>query len=512
MLFPKNCLPKLNGLGGNMITRRQFLKISGGVISLLPLKLDMIPTASAAVVVNDIHSQLNATSVKQIVKPESIGAVVKAIQNARRDNLAVCISGGRHSMGAQAFATDGMMLDIRALNRVLSFDDKAGLIEVESGIEWPELADYLLKVQQGRVQQWGFKQKQTGADRLTIGGAIASNIHGRGLAMKPFVDDIDSFTLIDARGDLIRCSRNENSELFKLVIGGYGLFGFVYSARLRLTPRRKVQRIVEVIDVEEVMPSFERRISDGFLYGDYQFAINEASDSFLRKGVFSCYKPVDAETPVPPDQKQLSEANWADLIYLAHVDKEEAFRRYAGYYLSTFGQVYWSDTNQMSFYPDNYHLELDQRLHSNDKATEMITEIYVERSSLPLFMNDVRALLRKSNDSLIYGTVRLIEKDDETFLNWAKKPYVCIIFNLHVKHTPEGIRHSADTFRKLIDLGIRYGGSYYLTYHKFATREQVLKCYAQFPEFLRQKKRYDPKEVFQSDWYRFYKKMFSDVA
>lgn len=415
-------------------------------------------------------------------------------------------------MGAQAFATDGIMLDIRRLNKVLSFDDKAGLIEVESGIEWPELADYLLAIQHGHSQQWGFKQKQTGADRLTIGGAIASNIHGRGLTMKPFVEDVDSFTLIDANGDVIRCSRSENPELFSLVIGGYGLFGLVYSATLRLTPRCKVQRIVQVIDIEEVMPGFERRIADGFLYGDYQFAINETSDSFLRKGVFSCYKPVDPNTPMSTDQKQLSEADWTELIYLAHVDKEQAFRRYADYYLSTSGQVYWSDTHQMSFYPDNYHLELDQRLQSNEKATELITEIYVERSSLSLFMNDAGELLRRSKDSLIYGTVRLIEADDETFLNWAKKPYVCIIFNLHVQHTPEGIRRSADTFRNLIDLGIRYGGSYYLTYHKYATREQVLKCYPQFPEFLRQKKRYDPKEVFQSDWYRFYKKMFVDVV
>lgn len=127
-------------------------------------------------------------------------------------------------------------------------------------------------------------------------------------------------------------------------------------------------------------------------------------------------------------------------------------------------------------------------------------------------MNDVWVLLRKSKDNLIYGTVRLIEEDDETFLYWAKKPYVCIIFNLHVQHTSEGIQRSGDTFRELIDLGIRYGGSYYLTYHKYATREQMLKCYPQFQQVLHQKKRYDPKEVFQSDWYRFYKKMFADVV
>ena len=151
-----------------MTIRRQFDKINDEAISLSSSELATSPISTPSLVVNDIHSQLNATAVHQIVKPESIDSVVKAIRSARRQNRAVCIAGGRHSMGAQAFATGGMMIDIRRLNRVLSFDDNSGLIEVESGIEWPELANYLLTTQHGRPQQWGFKQKQTGADRLSI--------------------------------------------------------------------------------------------------------------------------------------------------------------------------------------------------------------------------------------------------------------------------------------------------------------------------------------------------------
>ena len=41
---------------------------------------------------------------------------------------------------------------------------------------------------------------------------------------------------------------------------------------------------------------------------------------------------------------------------------------------------------------------------------------------------------------MIYGTVRLIERDDETVLAWAREPWACIIFNLHVDHTPAGDR------------------------------------------------------------------------
>jgi len=60
----------------------------------------------------------------------------------------------------------------------------------------------------------------------------------------------------------------------------------------------------------------------------------------------------------------------------------------------------------------------------------------------------------------------------------------------------------------LIDRSLEYGGSYYLTYYRWATKEQVLSCYPQFPEFLALKRRYDPQERFQSDWYRQYKTMF----
>ena len=71
--------------------------------------------------------------------------------------------------------------------------------------------------------------------------------------------------------------------------------------------------------------------------------------------------------------------------------------------------------------------------------------------------------------------------------------------------------HSADAFRRLIDMAARRNGTYYLTYHRYARREQVLACYPQFPQFLQLKRKYDPSERFQSDWYRHYKTIFKDA-
>ena len=214
---------------------------------------------------------------------------------------------------------------------------------------------------------------------------------------------------------------------------------------------------------------------------------------------------------MPEKQKELSGEDWNRLLYLSHADKRRAFDEYARYYLATSGQVYWSDTHQLSVYVDNYHEWLDQRLGAAPRGTEMITEIYVPRPALARFLADVRADFRQNRVNVIYGTIRFIERDTESFLAWAKEPYACVIFNLHVVHTAEGIARASQAFRRLIDLTIPHGGSYYLTYHRWATRKQVETCYPQFPEFLRLKRRHDPEERFQSDWYRHYKAMFSDV-
>jgi hypothetical protein len=126
-------------------------------------------------------------------------------------------------------------------------------------------------------------------------------------------------------------------------------------------------------------------------------------------------------------------------------------------------------------------------------------------------MDDVRRDFRDHDVNLIYGTIRLIERDAESFLAWAREPYACVIFNLHTVHTPTGLERSTQAFRRLIDLAIRYQGTYYLTYHAFATREQVASCYPQFEAFLRLKRQYDPEERFQSDWYRRHRVMFDQA-
>jgi FAD/FMN-containing dehydrogenase len=491
----------------SMTTRREFLK-AAGMLAISPAASLPQSPQPAGFLVNDIHSQLNATRVADIVRPASLEIVQRTIERARRTRRGISVSGGRHAMGGQQFGRDTILLDTRPLNRVLSFDAQSGVVEVEAGIQWPQLVYQTIRAQ-GEAPQWGIAQKQTGADRLTLGGTLAANAHGRQLRMKPIVENVESFALVDAQGEVRKCNRTENAELFRLAIGGYGLFGIITIVKLRLAPRLKVRRVVEIRTMDGLIRAFEQRIADGFLYGDFQFSIDPASDDFLRRGVFSCYEPVPANTKLTQGEKQLGDNDWRALLYMAHANRGGAFERYAAYYRSTHGMVYWSDEHQLSIYPDHYHREIDRKL-GGPRASEMITEIYVPRERLEHFLAEARDDFRKNHVGLVYGTIRLIERDDESFLAWAKQPYACTIFNLHTEHTPAGIERASGHFRRLIDMAIRRGGSYYLTYHRWAAREQVTECYPQFAEFLKLKRKHDPDERFQSEWYRHYRRMFAD--
>ena len=501
--------------------RRDFLKttlaagaampLAGCIARPLPVRspyASMIPHDATTLVVNDVHSQLNETRVAAIVKPFSIEELREALVSAGRDQLTVCVAGGRHAMGGQQFATGALLVDTRELNRVLAFDAEHGTIDAEGGIQWPALLEHLERHQGPDTPQWGIYQKQTGADRLSLAGALACNAHGRGLALKPIVDQIDEFDLLGADGELRTCSRARHSELFRLAIGGYGLFGIITRVRLRLRPRVKVRRVVQLADTAGIIDRFEQRIRDGYLYGDFQFATDSARDSFLARGVFSCYEPMPLDTPVTLNPTRFHPEDWARLTFYSHTHKTRAFETYSSRYLETSGQIYWHDWQLSGAYVDNYHADLDRALGSSTRGTEMITEIYVARPRLAAFMAEAATLLRRRRANVIYGTVRMIERDDETFMPWARQRYACIVFNLHVEHTPRHVEAAANAFRDLIDLGIAHDGSYYLTYHRWARNDQVLRCYPELPALLDRKRLHDPDERFQSAWYRHYRAMF----
>jgi decaprenylphospho-beta-D-ribofuranose 2-oxidase len=134
---------------------------------------------------------------------------------------------GRSYGDAALNLNGGAVCPIR-LNRFLSFDSQTGILECESGVSFAEIIQFFLP-------RGFFLPVTPGTKFVTVGGAIAADIHGknhhRNGAFSNFVRDLQ---LLTPPGEILTCSRQDNSEIFWATVGGMGLTGIVLSARIQL--------------------------------------------------------------------------------------------------------------------------------------------------------------------------------------------------------------------------------------------------------------------------------------
>ena len=485
--------------------RRSFLK---GTAALSVCGSSELSAVAHETLVNDVHTGLNPTKVERVVRPASVAEIRDLVRECRKSRKAICVSGSRHATGGQQFAEEATLIDMRGLNRVIDLNANNGILQVEAGIEWPELIKGYSDLQPAPAR-WGIRQKQGGADRMTLGGALAANAHGHGLGIPPMVSDVEWIDLVGEDGEVQRCDRSRNKELFSLAIGGYGLFGIIVTVGLRLAPRRKLRRRVEKRTLAEALPLIRKRTENGATYGYFQYSIVEDSPEFLRTGILTTYEPVDDTASTVGQSADVEEEAVERLLDAAHLNRGSAYQKYATLELEKDGLVEWSDLHQLSSYPVGYHKRIDARRGENNAGADLIFEVYVPRDQLIAFVEDARSQLLGSGIPLVYGTIRFIEKDRDTFLAWAKRSYACVIFTPHVAAGKASMETAGKVFRKLEQSALKREGSFYLTYNRFAMRAELEAAYPQFSDFLTLKRKYDPGELFQSDWYRFYKRVYS---
>lgn len=498
-------------------TRRRFLR-SAVATGLLPFagcatRKRVTRAAETGTWVNDVHSQINPTLVSRIESPHTVEELSELLDRARREGQPFSLCGGRHAGGGQQFATRQILVDMNGLRRITRFDRDRGLLEIEAGARWPRVFEYLRNAQADGATNWGIHQKQGGADELSLGGAVGANVHGRCLASPPIVSDIAELNVLLTSGEHIRCRKDgpNASDLFRHIVGGYGLFGIVTTVTLQLRPRVNLVRRVRWTPADEAIALLEAKRDDGALHGDFQYCVDETRDDFCAAGLCSWYEPTDQ--PVSDVRRSTPDRHaelerFRRLIGLAHQDKSAAFKVYVEQVLASDGQVDLSDEWQHGDYAADYHRAIDT---TGERGSEILTELYVPRTALASFLREAAGIIRAKNANLIYGTVRLIERDDQTVLAWAKQAYACVIFNFHTRLIATEIERCGDVFRALLDAAIAVDGSYYLTYHRFARVDQAERCYPQLRSFLAAKQKNDPACLLMSDWYRHYRSLLGDA-
>ncbi len=188
--------------------------------------------------------RVTSALVEAIYEVQDVDEMGAALADARERGLKVSIAGSRHSQGGQTYTEGGVVLSMRGFNRILAVDPVGQTITVESGATWDE-------VQRAIAPQGLAVRVMQSSNVFTVGGTLSANAHGRDVGVTQMVEVTERFGLMLASGEIVEVSREENPELFSLVVGGYGLYGVILDVTIRVVPDELYEQSAVSMDYRE---------------------------------------------------------------------------------------------------------------------------------------------------------------------------------------------------------------------------------------------------------------------
>jgi FAD-linked oxidoreductase len=186
----------------------------------------------------------------EIARPRSRQELVATIAGAAAAGQTVKVAGSGHSF-TDAALTDGVLVQMEALDRVLECDPKTGLVKVEAGIVLRDLNEELHR--RGRAMA-----NLGDIDKQTAGGAISTATHGTGAKLQNMSAQLASIELVTAAGETIELSEHNDPDAFRAARVGIGALGAIYALTLRTVPMFKLHRVDEIVPIDSVLADFER--------------------------------------------------------------------------------------------------------------------------------------------------------------------------------------------------------------------------------------------------------------
>jgi decaprenylphospho-beta-D-ribofuranose 2-oxidase len=187
-----------------------------------------------------------------LYRPEKFSELAAIVAS---NSTSLIARGAGRAYGDAAVNADNRVVDVTRLGRMLSFDPESATLRAEAGVTLDEIIEVFLP-------RGFFPAVVPGTRYVTLGGSIAADIHGKSHHRdSSLASHITSFDLMLASGEIRRCSREENADLFWASVGGMGLTGVIIEAELRL---RRVEsawlegEVIRAANLDAALEAFER--------------------------------------------------------------------------------------------------------------------------------------------------------------------------------------------------------------------------------------------------------------
>jgi decaprenylphospho-beta-D-ribofuranose 2-oxidase len=433
-----------------------------------------------------------------VFKAWDIAGIRHALTTARAWGLSVIPHGTGHSYTDAALNTNGVIIDVTGMRRILSWDPEQGIMQVEPGVTLRDVVRVAL------ADRWWPAVTPSTAD-ATIGGCVAMNVNGKN-AWKcgSFGEHLLSLTMLQATGQVLTLSPESNPQLFQAVVGSAGLLGIITSITLQL--QRITSGNVDVLvrsaaSLGEIFTIFQEEQSADFLEA---WVDGFAGGRYLGRGIVTSTKYSDvyncdslrSQASRKPDQPKRGFARCAGKICRPAVKSGVRIANSVIYWWSK-----WWDREVIrqrslfhcTYYPPaafaGYRTLLPQ-------GTETF-QAFVPRSQAELLFKEI---VRRSQENHFMPLWCVIKqhRQDPFLLSYQVDG-----FSLEVNYqiVPQTIQRLHKMLRELMDLVIVAGGRFYLAKDSLLTNTLYRRSMgdAAVEAFLQLKQLYDPEMLFQSN-------------
>lgn len=448
-------------------------------------------------------SALSQTPIYGVVEVASRDHVAAALDFARGNGLKVAIAAVRHSMGGHAFDDHALVLDMRKFNRV-ELDAASRTVRVEPGATWHEIQNLL-------HPRFAVKAMQS-TDIFSVGGSISVNAHGMDHQSGSLAGSVRSLELMLADGSVVTCSRAENADLFRHVIGGYGMFGVILSAELDIVDNAVYRTSREVIASDDFPRYFVDRIASDRGLGLFYGHLSTAPGTLLEEMVV--YRYDEATGPAPTELGPLGAPGMVGLKRLIlNLSKQGAwFRDLKWYVEKTLEPKFESCTVPRTAAMgegeaclvsrnDPMHDSVPYLFNDLPGETDILHEYFFPRDAYASFIAGARDLLSGHRANLLNASIRVVDGEDIA-LPYATGPAFSLVLYINQRTDAAGNAAMRGLTRDLIDLTLAHGGRFFLPYQLHYTGRQLLASYPELPAFIAKKREVDPDGLFTSTFWR----------
>lgn len=441
------------------------------------------------------ESHLNLTKIDTVFNVERepnkiIEQLREILDYAKENDLKVSIAGARHSMGGHTMYPNGIVINMLPYKQ-MKLDSENNILSIGSGALWEDALKYLDKHGKSVFIMQAFSS-------FSVGGSLSVNGHGWQKNLPPLSHSVISFTLMNADGEIINCSRNENSELFKLVIGGYGLFGIILDVKLKVVDNSALKFKYVHLNTENYLEHYKKFISENknteLVFG----RLRVSNKRFLEEATLNFFET----TSLQPDSLMNDKDDESKrIVFRGSVDSEYGKR--LRWDLETSANKISNNAIYARNELLNDHVSLIENKDST--STDILHEYFIPERNFYQYINDIKPVLSKSNIDLLNITIRRVDKDNDSYMNYARESVYGFVLLFNQKKTDEQEEAMKVLTNHLVDATIDNEGTFYLPYRLHIGKEKMRKVYPQADTFFELKRKYDSAELFSNKFYEHYK-------